>query len=497
MSFISLEFLLFLLVVFICYFAVPKKIRWWVLLAASYTFYILAGGFFAALIISFTIISVYGAGLWAGALRKNNASRALRRAPLAICLTVNLGLLAFFRYSDRIFPSMGLLLITGVSFYTFQACGYLVDVYSGKATPERNPLKFALFVSFFPQLIQGPISFHSELAVDLYAGHGWDWERARSGLQRIIWGYFMKLLVADYASVVVSAVFTDYWKLGGAVIVLTLLLYSIQIYADFAGGVNIALGIAEIFGVKPPVNFNQPFFASSLADYWRRWHITLGRWFKGYMFYPLALSSALARFGKFSRKHFGSRVGKMLQPCVATFCVFFAVGIWHGAGAKTLVFSFLNGTLISMSLFLQPFFEKLRVKTRIDGTKSGFGRVFAALRTLALIMFLRYFLRADSLQVALVMLKRTVYHPRLYELWDGTLLSFGLSMEDYLVFIAGAIVLFVRDFITETGRKVNQIINVAYPAVQLIILLVALLSIIMFGIYSSEAVSAEFSYAQF
>ena len=497
MSFISLEFLIFLAVVFICYFAFPKKARWVVLLAASFTFYWLAGGLFATSIIGLTILTVYGAGLWAGAQRKNNASRAARRAPLAICLTLNLGLLAFMRYSDIIFPSMGLLLITGVSFYTFQACGYLIDVYSGKAKPERNPLRFALFVSFFPQLIQGPISRHSEIAEDMYAGHGWDWERTRSAVQRIIWGYFMKLLVADYASVVVSAVFKDYWELGGAVIVLTLLLYSIQIYADFAGGINIALGIAEIFGIKPPENFNQPFFATSLADYWRRWHITLGRWFKGYMFYPLALSPLLARFGKFSRKYFGSRVGKMLQPCVATFCVFFAVGVWHGAGTDTLVFGLLNGTLISLSLFMQPFFEKLRARTHIDGTKNGFGRVFAALRTLALIMFLRYFLRADSLGVALVMIKRTAYHPRLYELWDGTLLKFGLNLQEYLVFIAGTVVLFVRDFITETGRKCNQWINGLMPVTQFVLLLVALLSIIIFGVYSSEAVSADFIYANF
>jgi len=497
MSFISFWFLLFIAIVFICYFAAPRKARWCVLLAASFVFFWLSGGFFALSIISFTILSVYASGLWAGALRKKNAKRALRRAPLAVCLTVNLGMLAFFRYSDVIFPSMGLLLITGVSFYTFQACGYLIDVYTGKAEAERNPLKFALFVSFFPQLIQGPISRHSEIAADLYAGHGWDWDRARSGMQRLIWGFFMKLLIADYAAVMVSAVFNEYWNYGGAVIVLSLLVYSIQIYADFAGGINIALGVAEIVGVKPPENFNQPFFATSLADFWRRWHITLGRWFKGYMFYPLALSKALAKVGMLSRKLFGMRVGRMFQPCLATFCVFFAVGMWHGAGTDTLTFGFLNGILISSSLFMEPFFEKLRVKTRIDGRKSGFGRVFAALRTLALIMFLRYFLRADSLYDAYVMIKRTAYHPRLYELWNGTLLELGLGLEEYIVMIAGVIVLFTRDFITETGRKCSDVINGLKPAIQLILLTAAFIAIIFYGIFSSDQILNDFIYAQF
>ena len=497
MSFISFGFLLFLVVVFVCYFAVPRKARWCVLLAASFVFFWLSGGFFALSIISSTILSVYASGLWASALRKKEASRALRRAPLAICLTANLGALAFFRYSNVIFPSMGLLLITGVSFYTFQACGYLIDIYTGKAEAERNPLKFALFVSFFPQLIQGPISFHSEIAADLYAGHGWDWDRARSGIQRIIWGYFMKLIVADYAAVMISSVFNEYWKFGGAIIVFTLLIYSIQIYADFAGGINIALGVAEIIGIKPPENFNQPFFASSLADFWRRWHITLGRWFRSYMFYPLALSKALAKVGMFSRKIFGMRVGRMFQPCLATFCVFFAVGVWHGAGTDTLVFGMLNGTLISLSLFMEPFFEKLRVRTRIDGKKRGFGRVFAALRTLALIMFLRYFLRAASLSDALMMIKRTAYHPRLYELWDGTLLDLGLGLEEYIVMSAGVVILFLRDFITETGRKCSAIINNQKPAIQFVLLFGAFLALLIYGIFSSDAIQNDFIYAQF
>jgi len=497
MSFVSLSFLAFLIVALICYFAAPRKLRWCVLLASSYVFYWILGGLFAISIISGTIVTVYVSGLWAGSLREKKASRALRRAPLAICLTLNIGMLVFFKFSGAIVPSLGTLLIPGVSFYTFQSSGYLIDIYTGKVKPEQNPFRLALFLSFFPQLIQGPISRHGEIADDLCAGHGWDWERARSGAQRIIWGYFTKFLVANHAATLVGTVFSNYSNFGGTIIIFALFAYSIQIYADFAGGINIALGVAEIVGVKMPENFFQPFFANSLADFWRRWHITLGRWFKDYLFYPLALSSALSKVGKLSRKILGMRFGKMFQPCLATFFVFFAVGIWHGSGWHILLFGFLNGIIISASLFMEPFFKKLRVKTRIDGGKSGFGRVFAALRTLAILMFLRYFIRSASLTEALLMIRQTALHPRVRELWNGTMLKLGLGSRDYIVFALGTGIVLARDYLTETGNKCAQIINDSKPVIQFAILLAALLSIIFLGVYSRDALSANFIYAQY
>jgi len=497
MSFVSLQFFVFLALVMFCYFIAPQRFRWCVLLVSGYAFYWFLGGFFALSIISFTIATVYASGRWASALRTKKAGLALRRVPLAICLTLNIGLLMILKFSHFVFPSLGILLIAGVSFYTFQASGYLIDVYTGKALPEKNPLKLALFLSFFPQLVQGPISRHGEIAADLFSGHGWDWDRARSGAQRILWGFFMKFIIANYAATIVNNVFGSYWNYGGTIILFTLFIYSIQIYADFAAGINIALGVAEIFGVRLPENFNQPFFANSLADFWRRWHMTLGRWFKDYLFYPLALSKALSKVGKLSRKVFGMRFGKMFQPCLATFCVFFAVGVWHGEGMHILVFGFLNGLIISSSLFMEPFFDKLRARTGIDGSKSGFGRVFAALRTLAILMLLRYFIRSASLDDAVMLFRRTVYHPRIRELWNGTMLELGLGISDYIVLTLGVCVLFARDFITETGRKCDQLLNDAKPVMQFAFLLSAILSIVIFGIYSGDAISADFIYAQY
>jgi len=307
----------------------------------------------------------------------------------------------------------------------------------------------------------------------------------------------MKLVVANRAALLVETVFGGFTQYGGTVILLTVFIYSVQIYADFAGGINIALGIAEIIGVKLPENFRQPFFANSLADFWRRWHITLGTWFKDYLFYPIAISAPFAKLGKLAKKLFGNRVGKMFQPCLATFCTFFAIGIWHGTGGHIMLFGLLNGVLISLALFLEPQMEKLRAKTHIDGNKNGFGRVFAALRTLALLMILRYFAGTESLGQSIAMLQQTAFHPRLRELWNGTLLNLGLGLMDSIVLVAGTVVIFIRDFIAETGRDCGKVLNTTRPSLQFALLLAALVSIVIFGVYSGDTLSATFIYAQY
>ena len=495
MSFISPGFFLFLAAACGCFFLSPQKIRWSVLLLASYVFYWFTGGIFAISALSFTIALVYICGVWAYVLRNQKASRFMRRLPLLLCLTMNFVVLFLLIFSEHIIPRFGLLLIPGISFFTFQAAGYLIDIYRGKITAETNPLKLALFLSFFPQLVQGPISRHSEIAKDLFAGHSWDWERARRGVLKIIWGYFMKLVISNYAAPLVDEVFSNHLSYGGVIIIFSLFIYSIQIYASFAGGINIAMGVAEIFGVKLPENFNQPFFAASLSDFWRRWHMSLTRWLKDYLFYPIALSKPLGFFGKFARKIFGNRVGKILPVSIATFCVYFAMGVWHGAGMHVFAFGVLNGTLITSALIFQPFIEKLRKITKISGDKAGFGKIFAIVRTIGVMMFLRFFVRADSLSHALSMIRQTMFSPRLRELWNGTLLSLELSISDYTILALGVLALLIRDIFREKGIDCREALSKSGPLLQFSVLFALLFSIVMFGIYFGDALSADFVYA--
>jgi D-alanyl-lipoteichoic acid acyltransferase DltB (MBOAT superfamily) len=459
-----------------------------VLLAASYAFYWLVGGWRAVAVISVTALGVYCCGIWAAKLRESGADKRIRRLPIAVGLVLSFGIMALFKFG----AGFGIVAITGISFYTFQAAGYLIDVYRGKAGAERNPLRFMLFVSFFPQLIQGPISRHSSVAEDLYAGHGFDWERARSGVKRIIWGYFLKLVIADRAAVLVNAVFSDYYSYGGAVILVSVLVYSVQIYADFAGGTGIALGIAEIVGVRLPENFRQPFFARSVTDFWRRWHITLGAWLKDYLFYPLALCKPLGRLGKLTRRVFGNRVGKIIPTSIATFAVYLVVGLWHGSSLKFVAFGLINGFVISLSLYCEPLIASLRGRTGVSGER-GIGAVWAVVRTLGIVVFARYFSRAGSLMSALRMLKRTVFEFRLGELLGGVWTGFGLVLADYWVLIAAVSMLFIHDAIAERGGLKKE----PNRAVQFAGMLVVLAALTVFGIYREGYVAAQFVYAQF
>ena len=313
----------------------------------------------------------------------------------------------------------------------------------------------------------------------------------------MVWGYFMKLVIADHAAPLVNKLFADYHNYGGAVILFGMLVYSVQIYADFAGGINVTLGIGEILGVRMPENFRQPFFANSLTDFWRRWHMTLTAWLRDYLFYPIALSRPLGRLGRLTRGAFGNRVGKLLPTSLATFAVYLAMGVWHGSGANLFVFGILNGLFITSGLFAEPQLVWLRAKTGLDGGKNGFGRVFAILRTLALMVFLRYFAGAASLRAALSMLKQTLLHPHIHELWSGALLTMGLNGADYAILAAGTIVLLARDVIAERGADSRALLNAARPAAQFALLFAALASITLFGIYSGNALSADFIYAQY
>jgi len=499
LSFTEPSFLLLLGVTLALYFVAPQRFRWCVLLVASYAFYWFVGGVFALCAITTTIVSVYLCGRWAFALREKKASRAARRAPLAVCLTFNFALLMMFRYSNVILPSFGLLLISGVSFYTFQAAGYLIDIYKGKVVAERNVFKLALFVSFFPQLVQGPISRHGEVAADLLVGHGWNAERAREGVQRIVWGYFMKLVIADVIAVPVNAVFGDYRAYGGAVILIAVLMYSVQIYADFAGGINVAIGIGKLVGVTMSENFAQPFFARSLSDFWRRWHITLGTWLKDYLFYPLAISKAFGKFGKAARRLLGAEKGKLVPACAATFIIYLVVGVWHGITWVAVAFGLLNGAIITLSLFCEPTIATLRRKTHLDGSKSGFGRVFATLRTFAIVTFLRYFARAASLHAALAMLKRTLLTPRLHQLSDGTLLGLGIGRQEYVLLAVAIVILLARDIIAERGaahgNTAADTLNKAWPIVQFAAMVLILGLITYCGIYRDGYIISDFIYA--
>ena len=421
MNYITFAFVIFTAVTVLLYYLWPwKKYQWCVLLAASYVFYCSSSVRMAVwMVITSIVIYLCALGMEklgdaeAAALHRKKpdgtallrpekkalkaAFKRKRRALLTFGLLIIFGILAFFKYIPGLVSgisggrfTMNLLLPIGISFYTFQSAGYLIDVYNGQSRAEKNFFKIALFVSFFPQIVQGPISFYDQLGQQLYEEHKPDWRGFKYGLSLILFGYLEKMVLADRIVGYIYQVSDNYTQYSGTLTGLAILLYALQLYADFAGGINISIGIAQLFGISLQQNFRQPYFSASINDYWRRWHITLGAWMKKYIFYPLALTKGLTglqkKLGKsdFGKTEFGRHLVMVLPASLSCLVVFLVVGIWHGAGMKYVAFGLWNGIIIMISMIFEPVFKGWNRKLSINEKSAAF-RIFQCLRTFLLV----------------------------------------------------------------------------------------------------------------
>ncbi len=534
MTLTSIPFLLFTGLALAIYSLAPEKHRWKVLLAASIGYYwILCGRY--SLFILLTTVSTFCGGLWlhrldqtarqvmkekkarwTAAERKRFRENALRKKKLALTtlLLLNFGILAFLKYYNFFAESLvsclalfgnrpeilelGLLLPLGISFYTFQSMGYLIDVYRGNAEPERNLARFALFVSFFPQIIQGPISFYGDLAPQLYRGSKPEFKNIKSGSELILWGFFKKLVIADRAVVLIRTVTGDPAGYSGTMLLLTALMYALQLYADFSGGIDITRGIAELFGIILPENFLQPYFARDLSDYWRRWHITLGAWLKAYLFYPIAMSKTFQNLGKAVKKRFGRHLGKVLPTSLASLLTFLVIGIWHGANWKYVGFGLWNGLIIMGSTLLEETFSSWKEALKIR-EENPFFILFQMARTFVLVLVGYYFDIAENLSGALSMLVRSVTDFHFHELLNRKLLvSLGIGGNDYRILLAGGFVILLCWVIAErSGKPVRESVNALPYLLQCVALLAGIAGIVLFGIYGPGYDPADFVYMQF
>ena len=528
MSFTSLSFIAFIAVAVVVYYVVPRRFRWVVLLAASYAFY-LVGGWKTASYLVFTTCVTYAAGRAIGELQDipagtvgersgagDNTRRLLRRTPrngalkrhkkivAGVAIVLCFGVLFILKYWDSTMQtltsgdafSLNLIVPIGISFYIFQSVGYIIDVYRKKYAPERNLTKFALFVSFFPQIIQGPISRFNDLSPQLFGGAELDFDNVKHGIQLAMCGYFKKLVIADRAGVVVGAVFGNSDAYGGATIAFAAFFYCIQLYCDFSGGIDIACGVAKMFGIELAQNFRRPLFAVSLTDFWRRWHITLGAWMRDYVFFPLALSKPVIRIGKFIRARFGGKLGKIVPTSMCTFVVYLVIGIWHGANFRFIAFGLWNGALITTSLLLAGAFFTIKKKLRIsDG--SHVWRGFSMLRTTVIVFFGRYLTRAPRLLVAFSMLRRTFAEFSFSEFADGSLLTLGLPLFDILVILVATLAMVVIEWFQERGLQVRKSLDKRCFLVQCAAILIPMAAILFLGVFREGYVASQFIYGRY
>jgi len=511
------------------YYVCPARFRWLVLLAFSYAFFA-QGGRQALAFITLTTLSTWAGALAIGRIaqksrddlraRKESLSReekkrlkerarSRQRILFWLVLLLNFGLLAVLKYvpslpgkalsslygllgpSDA--PSLRLFVPLGISFYTFQSMGYLIDVYNGKYPPERNPLRFALFVSFFPQLIQGPIGRYDALAPQLTAPNRLCLDNIRNGLILMLWGFFKKKVIADHAFPLIETVFAQHESYGGAVIVIAVLFYSLQQYADFSGGIDLVTGGAQLMGIQLAPNFRRPYFSVSLGDFWRRWHISLGAWMRDYVFYPFALTRPMQRLSKAAKKRMNADIARALPAALGNILVFLLVGVWHGATGNYVAWGLYNGLILAVSALLEPAYKRFGERHEAL-VKSRRFYVFRVLRTFVIVNIGWYFDRALRLSDAFEMLLKTAFDPRFFQLADGTLLRLGLGCGDFAVLLGALVILVFVSVMQERGVRMRAWLMERSTPVRWLLLYILLFYTIFFFVPNA---TTGFIYAVF
>ena len=530
MLFTSYEFLGFLLVVFIMYYLLPGRAQWSFLLIASYAFYFIADPRYL-IFIAITTASTYLAAkaisdkkksfeVWFKEHKKEMEKEerkavkakehALEKKIFLCCLLFNLGILAVTKYTNftianinsilGAFGNQGtisfvdLIIPMGISFYTFQSMGYLIDVYNGKFEAQDNPFKFALFVSFFPQLVQGPISRYADLSQTLFEEHRFDWKTVSFGLERIMWGFFKKLVIADRILVAVQAIIADPDTYKGFYAFAGAMFYALELYADFTGGIDITIGVAETMGIKVTENFRRPYFSKNIKEYWNRWHITMGTWFTDYIFYPISASQFMMKLSKKSRARLGNNLGKRVPVYLSSFIVWFTTGIWHGASWNFIVWGLGNFVVIMISQELEPFYRWFHSKVKVDGTTGW--KVFQTIRTVLIMSSLRMFDCYRDVPLTFKMFGSIFADASFSQLTLEAFTGMGLNVQDYVVVFAGLLVLVAVSLIQRSGSVRGKIAAKAAP-VRFVVWYGLFMATVIFGAYGIGYSASQFIYNQF
>lgn len=487
MRFTSVSFGLFGAILLAAYYHVSGKHQWKLLLMAGMLFYLENGWHCLALILLTALSSFLAARKMENIRSRFPKEQAKRRSRfcLAGCLFLNFGILAFCKF--RVAFS-GFLLPMGISFYMFQTMGYVLDVYRGREKAEENFFRHMLFVSYFPQLIQGPISKHSQLAPLLSAPHPYDPKQVSFGLQRMLWGYFKKMVIADRIAPAVTALLKP--RYTGLTFGVLTLFYAVQIYADFTGGIDIALGFSQALGIALPENFLRPFFSRNIAQYWRRWHITLGTWMKEYVFYPVSVSRPMLRLSKAARKRFGS-FGKRLPVYMSTIVTWFITGIWHGLTPNFVLWGMLNCFVIILSEELAPLYQKFH--TRFGWKQKCWYGCFEILRTFLLMNLIR---ACDLFPNVMEYLKRMGSLATDFRIPHNFWMDLGLTGLDYGILGFGIGIMLIVSLLQEKKGSVRELLW-NRPVLRYFLMTVLFLMVLLMGSYGVGYDGSSFIYNRF
>lgn len=512
----------------ILYLFMPKKAKKYYLLAASMIFFWLISGKLI-LFLLITVMSVHHFGLWLDRInaqkqqvlketeRENRKEvkklfQKKSRLVLAFAIVIHIGALLMIKYSpfftgniNSLLKLCGSSLILeiprfimpiGISFFTLQAVSYLIDVYRGVVPADENVFRLGLFISFFPQIVEGPICRYNQTAQKLWEVRQIDYNNFLLGLSRILYGYMKKLVVADRLNPLVQELFNNYKNYSGPMIALGAVAYTVQLYMDFSGTMDAVLGTAQIFGIALPENFSRPFFSKSISEFWQRWHITLGTWFKDYIFYPVTMSKPMKNLTSSARKKLGNHFGPLLAGAIALFCVWFSNGLWHGAAWSYIFFGMYHFALILLGNIASPLTKAINEKLHLS-QDNFFFRAFQMIRTSVLVVIGELFFRANGLKAGLSMFAIMFKNIKFFPLNKETLSPLGVDLQDLTIVLVVVLIVFVVGVLREKGIDVQKNVCEKSVAVRWVVLLALIMFIVIFGAYGPGYIPVDPMYAEF
>ncbi len=510
----SFVFMGCLAVFFVVYFLLRAQAakRIWIL-AANLVFYAWSGSISALVIVIATALIVYGVSVRIERIYARSESKRIdpglkkeARRYLLLALFLILAVWVYVKVgrtfdlevveSFQEFSLLKTILVPlGISYYSLSAIGYLLDVYWKKTVPEHNFLTLFTVMIYFPHIVQGPISRYQKLTDQMHHLPGFDYTRVCYGLQLMLYGYIKKMVLADRIALFTGPVFTNYKEYGGVVFVVALVLSVFQIYMDFSGCVDIALGISQVIGIKLDPNFNHPFFSRSAEEFWRRWHITLGTWFKDYVYFPILVSPHYKKWNKSIKNKYGAGAGKVFATMLPLGVVWILIGLWHGTGLNYILWGAYYGIIIISSVLIGDGYHRLSERLKINTDSKAF-HLFQCLRTGFIFLVGRLLTAPATLSASWYMAKSifTTWNP--WALFDGTLLNIGLAASDFVIIAAGFVFILVISLLQEQG-SVREMISKRCLPIRWALYIAAILAILLLGIYGAGYDASAFIYGQF
>lgn len=522
---------LFLPLAVIFYGLTPNKWKKYALLLESIGFYWLISGVYIGYLLLSAVV-IWGCGLWMQNIfaRRDAAVKAAEKAErkaikkaytgrarlvLTLAVVAHIGLILVLKYSGFFMMNVNALFGAGfvipeyvkplgLSFFILQSVSYLVDVYRQTIRADRNLARVGLFLGFFPSIVEGPICRYSQTAEALWNAGPIRYENLTLGLQRILFGLMKKLVVADRLNPIVEEMFTTSESYPGYLSLIAGILYTIQLYMDFSGSMDAVCGTAQIFGITMPENFKRPFFSKNISEFWTRWHITLGTWFRDYIFYPVTMSGPLKKLTGAARKKLGNHFGPLIAGSIALLCVWFANGLWHGAAWHYIFFGLWHFVLILLGNIFAPYLKTVNEKLHFGPENKPF-RVFQILRTSFLVVLGEIIFRADNMGIALTMIRRIFtdfgnpFRARynIHELLVNVLDAANCDIWDLAIVGVTVVIVFVVSLLQERGVKIRESLSKRPTVLRWCVWYALILFIVIFGAYGAGYTPVDPMYANF